>query len=210
MSYVPIFHLTVPAVWVAVLLGALAASLMMRFVLGDKSGEWYGNAITLYILVWKFSYILFNFDYFLDMPLSILYFNGGLNGHLLGLAFVTGYLVLAQKKHDDLARQAPVAWLLFFLSYQTILQSLENNWVEAALHGLLLVVSILAIRLLAKRADVPTGLLLVLLFALELLISSLSAPLLSWQNATVLLLAAVTIAMYNRFEKKRQINRAGT
>ncbi|WP_223634599.1 hypothetical protein [Planococcus sp. 4-30] len=204
MSYVPIFHLTVPAVWVAVLLGALAASLIMRIVLGDKPGEWYGNAVMLYILVWKFSYILFNFDYFLDMPLSILYFNGGLYGHLLGIAFVTGYLVLAQKKHPDLTRQAPVSWLLFFLSYQILLQSLENNWVEATLHSLLIVVSILAIRLLAKRADVPTGLLLVLLFALELLISSLSAPLLSWQNATVLLLAAVTIAMSNRLERKRQ------
>lgn len=204
MTYVPIFHLTVPAVWIAVLLGAAAASLIMRFVLRNKTGEWYGNAITLYILVWKFSYILFNFDYFIDMPLSILYFNGGLNGHLLGLALVIGYLVLAQKKHADLARQAPFAWLLFFLSYQTILQSLENNGVEAALHALLLVVSILAIRLLAKRADVPTGLLLVLLFTFELLISSLFAPLLSWQNATVLLLAAVTIAMYMRFEKKGQ------
>ena len=204
MTYVPIFHLTVPAVWIAVLLGAAAASLIMRFVLRNKTGEWYGNAITLYILVWKFSYILFNFDYFIDMPLSILYFNGGLYGHLLGIVLVTGYLVLAQKKHADLARQAPFAWLLFFLSYQTILQSLENNVVEAALHALLLVVSILAIRLLAKRADVPTGLLLVLLFTFELLISSLFAPLLSWQNATVLLLAAVTIAMYMRFEKKGQ------
>ena len=204
MTYVPIFHLTVPAVWIAVLLGAAVASLIMRFVLRNKTGEWYGNAITLYILVWKFSYILFNFDYFIDMPLSILYFNGGLYGHLLGIVLVTGYLVLAQKKHADLARQAPFAWLLFFLSYQTILQSLENNGVEAALHALLLVVSILAIRLLAKRADVPTGLLLVLLFTFELLISSLFAPLLSWQNATVLLLAAVTIAMYMRFEKKGQ------
>ena len=204
VTYVPIFHLTVPAVWIAVLLGAAAASLIMRFVLRNKTGEWYGNAITLYILVWKFSYILFNFDYFIDMPLSILYFNGGLYGHLLGIVLVTGYLVLAQKKHADLARQAPFAWLLFFLSYQTILQSLENNVVEAALHALLLVVSILAIRLLAKRADVPTGLLLVLLFTFELLISSLFAPLLSWQNATVLLLAAVTIAMYMRFEKKGQ------
>lgn len=202
MTYVPIFHLTVPAVWIAVLLGAAAASLIMRFVLRNKTGEWYGNAITLYILVWKFSYILFNFDYFIDMPLSILYFNGGLYGHLLGIAFVIGYLVLAQKKHADLAGQAPFAWLLFFLSYQTILQILENNGMEAVLHASLLVVSILAIRLLVKRADVPTGLLLVLLFTFELLISSLFAPLLSWQNATVLLLAAVTIAMYNRFEKK--------
>ena len=204
MTYVPIFHLTVPAVWIAVLLGAAAASLIMRFVLRNKTGEWYGNAITLYILVWKFSYILFNFDYFIDMPLSILYFNGGLYGHLLGIVLVTGYLVLAQKKHADLARQAYFAWLLFFLSYQTILQLLENNGMEAVLHASLLVVSILAIRLLAKRADVPTGLLLVLLFTFELLISSLFAPLLSWQNATVLLLAAVTIAMYMRFEKKGQ------
>lgn len=204
MTYVPIFHLTVPAVWVAVLLGAAAASLMMRFVMGNKTGDWYWNAVTLYILAWKSSYILFNFDYFLDMPLSLLYFNGGLYGHLLAIALVSGYLVLAQKKHTDLARQAPVAWLLFFLSYQTILQSIENNWVEAALHGSLLAGSILSIRLLAERADVPTGLLLVLLFILELLILSIFGPLLSWQNATVVVLAAITIAMYSGFEKKGQ------
>ena len=204
MSYVPIFHLTVPAVWVAVLLAAAAASLIMRFVMGNKMGDWYWNAVTLYILAWKFSYILFSFEHFLDMPLSLLYFNGGLYGHLLAIALVSGYLALAQKKHADLARQAPVAWLLFFLSYQTILQSFENNWVEAALHGLLLAVSILAIRLLAKRADVPTGLLLILLFTLELLILSVFGPLLSWQNATVIVLAAITTAMYARFEKKGQ------
>lgn len=204
MTYVPIFHLTVPAVWVAVLLGAAVASLMMRFVMGNKTGDWYWNAVTLYILVWKSSYILFNFDYFLDMPLSLLYFNGGLYGHLLAIALVSGYLVLAQKKHADLARQAPVAWLLFFLSYQTILQGFENNWVEAVLHGLLLAGSILSIRLLAERADVPTGLLLVLLFILELLILSIFGPLLSWQNATIIVLAAITIAMYTGFEKKGQ------
>ncbi|MBT2571324.1 hypothetical protein [Planococcus sp. ISL-110] len=205
MSYVPIFHLTVPAVWLAVLLAAAAASLIMRWVIGDKIGEWYWNAVPLYILVWKFSYILFSFEHFLDMPLSLLYFNGGLYGHLLAVALVSIYLALAQKKQAELARQAPVAWLLFFLAYQLILQSVENNWMEAALHAALLAASILAIRLLAKRTDVPTGLLLVLLFTLELLILSIFGPLLTWQNATVIFLAAVTIAMYTGFEKKGPI-----
>nr|WP_251047629.1 hypothetical protein [Planococcus sp. ISL-110] len=186
-------------------MAAAAASLIMRWVIGDKIGEWYWNAVPLYILVWKFSYILFSFEHFLDMPLSLLYFNGGLYGHLLAVALVSIYLALAQKKQAELARQAPVAWLLFFLAYQLILQSVENNWMEAALHAALLAASILAIRLLAKRTDVPTGLLLVLLFTLELLILSIFGPLLTWQNATVIFLAAVTIAMYTGFEKKGPI-----
>lgn len=206
MSYVPIFHLTVPAVWVSVLVAAALTSFLLRIALKEKMGDWFWNAVTLYILTWKLSYIPFNFENFLNMPLSILYFNGGLYGHLLGVVLVIAYLAIALKKHPSTAKQAVFSWLLFFLSYQTLLQIFEKNFLEAIFHSLLLVVSVLAIRYLEKRADVPTDLLLAALYALELLILSVFSPLLSWQNATLAVLAIVTIFFYKRFVQKGPIS----
>lgn len=202
MSYVPILHLTVPAVWVSVLLAAAAASLLMRAATGHKPGEWYWNALALYILTWKLSYIVFNLQHFLDMPLSILYFNGGLYGHLLAIALLLAYLAVARQKHAALAEQAPNAWLLFFLAYQSILQLFEGQLTQALLQASLLAAAVVSIRLLAKRPDVPNGLLLAAFFTVELLILSAFGPLLTWQNATLIVLAAFTIGMDIRFEQK--------
>lgn len=202
MSYVPIFHLTVPAVWIAVLLAAAVANLLMRVAVNQKMGDWYWNALAFYILVWKLSYIVFHWQYFLDMPLSLLYFNGGLYGHLFATAFVIGYLLLAQRKQTAMAEQAAAAWLLFFLAYQSILQFLEAQWVQAAFQTLLFIVAIVSIRLLRTRQDVPSGLLFGALLTMELLILSTFGPLWTWQNATLAAVVAVTIAMYRRFEQK--------
>ncbi|ANU17232.1 hypothetical protein BBI11_09470 [Planococcus maritimus] len=202
MSYVPIFHLTVPAVWVAVLLAAAVANLLMRVAVKQKMGDWYWNALAFYILVWKLSYIVFHWQHFLDMPLSLLYFNGGLYGHLLATAFVIGYLLLAQRKQTAVAEQAAAAWLLFFLAYQSILQFLEAQWVQAAFQTMLFIVAIVSIRMLRTRQDVPNGLLFGALFTVELLILSTFGPLWTWQNATLAAVVAVTIAMYRRFEQK--------
>jgi len=202
VSYVPIFHLTVPAVWISVLLAAVAASLLTRVAARHKLGEWYWNALALYIVIWKLSYIVFHLPHFLDMPLSILYFNGGLYGHLLAIASLLGYLALAQRKHAAVAEQAATAWLLFFLAYQSILHYFEAQLMQAALHNSLFLAAIVAIRTLGKRPDVPNGLLLSAFFTVELLILSIFGPLVTWQNATLLAVAAFTIVMYIRFEQK--------
>ena len=174
----------------------------MRAATGQKPGEWYWNALAFYILVWKLSYIVFNWQHFLDMPLSILYFNGGLYGHLLASAWLIAYLLLARRKHAAVAEQAATAWLLFFLAYQSILHYFEAQLMQAALQTALLAAAIAAFRLLGKRLDVPNGLMLSAFFTVELLILSTFGPLVTWQNATLIVIAAVTIAMYIRFEQK--------
>nr|WP_254178171.1 MULTISPECIES: hypothetical protein [unclassified Planococcus (in: firmicutes)] len=183
-------------------MAAALASLLMRAAIGHKPGEWYWNALALYILTWKLCYIVFNLKHFLDMPLSILYFNGGLYGHLLATVFVVGYLLLAQRKHVAVAEQAASAWLLFFLAYQSILQYFEAQWMQAIFQTALLIAAIVSIRLLRKRLDVPNGLMLAAFFTVELLILSAFGPLVTWQTATLLVIAAVTLAMYRRFEQK--------
>lgn len=204
MSYVPILHLTIPAIWISVILAFIAASLLQRFASGSKLGDWYWNAVTLYVLTWKLSYIPFNFDHFLNMPLSLLYFNGGLPGHLLAVSLVMGYLFIARKKQYGLIDQAVFSVLLFFISYQVISAIFENQLIEAFSHSVLLLTSIVSARLMKKHEDVPHGLMLTLLFMCELLISSAFGPLFTWQNATVLALAALTLTLYIRHEQKGQ------
>ncbi|MFC4712150.1 hypothetical protein [Planococcus dechangensis] len=204
MSYVPILHLTIPAIWVSVILAFLATSLLQRFASGSKPKDWYWNAVTLYILAWKLSYILFNFDHFINMPLSLLYFNGGVPGHLLAVSLVIGYLFVARKKHIELTKQAVFSVLLFFIAYHVILAIFERQAVEALWHTVLLIVSIVSVRLMKSRDDVPHGLVIALLFMCELLISSAFGPLFTWQNATVVALAAFTLPLYIRHEQKGQ------
>ena len=72
---------------------------------------------------------------------------------------------------------------------------------QAFLQASLLAVAVFSIRLLAKRKDVPLGLLLATLSTVELLLLSVFGPLLTWQNATLAVLAAFTIAMNRRSEQ---------
>jgi hypothetical protein len=204
VSYVPILHLTIPAIWISVILAFIAASLLQRSASGSKLGDWYWNAVTLYILTWKLSYILFNFDHFINMPLSLLYFNGGLPGHLLAVSLVMGYLLVARKKQYELNGQSVFSVLLFFIAYQVILAIFEQQPVEALWHTVLLVASIVSVRLMKRREDVPRGLVIALLFTCELLISSVFGPLFTWHNATVVALASLTLTLYIRHEQKGQ------
>lgn len=182
MSYFNIGSLTIPSVWLAVLLSLFMTSLLYRFALGRKLEDWYWNSFFLYFLVWKLSYILFHFKMAIEMPLSIVYFNGSTKGHFLALISLSVYLIyIAGKKYQTVYRDAFKVFPLFFISFESTKFALETN-LAAATASLLLLIGYAPF--LKKKNESFSIQAFTFLFLFELLIISFLQPILSLEILT--------------------------
>ena len=141
---------------------------------GEKVADWYWNGFFIYFLVWKLSYILFNFRMFSDMPFSIVYFNGGTKGHILALVILSIYLLIfAPKKYPSIYQECAQIFLLYFICYEVIRGFLEKNTFETFIHLTLLVGFVVLFLLSLKKTKNPlSNQLLIVFILLELLIKS--------------------------------------
>jgi hypothetical protein len=202
MTLYQIGNITLPAVWIAVLIALAVCALAWRLISGEKIGEWYWNAFTLYFLVWKASYILFNFEEFLNFPMSALYFNGGVSGHILAIAALSVYLLRAAKKHPGLCLNALSVLLLFFIGFEATLATLEQQLTPSVLHTLLFVSIAAFLYASRKKAMAPSMQFYVLFVLAEVLILSLFQPFLSAAPLTFswLVLTAFALARFRKSE----------
>lgn len=76
--------LTLPATAIALLVSFVIVWLVLRVQFPKIWSGVYGDAIFTFILVWKFSVIITDFQSVIAQPLTLLYFNGGTVGVLLG------------------------------------------------------------------------------------------------------------------------------
>lgn len=76
--------LTMPSTWVAVLLALLVTSLTLLIQFNKQVSSIFLDASITFILLWKFSVILTDFSAVIQEPFSLLYFNGGYVGVMLG------------------------------------------------------------------------------------------------------------------------------
>ncbi|KMZ42325.1 MULTISPECIES: hypothetical protein [Bacillales] len=85
---------------VSLSLGFLAISAQLKNNREMKSAviELLSHALVLAFLVWKFSYILFDFSKAMENPSSIVYFSGGENGAMLAVVAVVVYLTKTIRK----------------------------------------------------------------------------------------------------------------
>lgn len=85
MHYFLIGNATIPSTWVALVAGFIVSYLAVRFRFGKVIADTLVDAIFYFILIWKLSVIVTQFGNVIKSPLSILYFNGGRVGVILGL-----------------------------------------------------------------------------------------------------------------------------
>ena len=85
--------LTIPSSWAAVLLAILLTGIIVWRKFGKETEDWFSDAAILFLLVWKFSVVITDFEMIIDSPLSILYFNGGSIGVFLGLSIALSKLL---------------------------------------------------------------------------------------------------------------------
>lgn len=112
---------TIPSSWVALMIGFLVAYIMIRLKYGKQLSELLVDAIFYFILVWKLSVILTQFGNVISSPLSILYFNGGRVGVILGI-LVAGIKVLVALKKNKIKLNDIQALFLGVVIIQTVYQ----------------------------------------------------------------------------------------
>lgn len=174
MTYLQLFGISIPVIWIAVLVTALLLSIRLD--------DWFSNAIFIYILIWKLSYI---FQW--ESIWGLLYFNGGKIGHWLGLISAVLYIALfAQKKYPSLKAQASITALLFIYIFEVISNLLHIDFLFAAIQGAICCL----ILLLHKRLNWQW---ILLFFAMELLTLSLQHTLTLTKLFTFSMLIFITL-----------------
>lgn len=81
-------NFTAPSTWIAIIIAFLLSYIAIRLKFGKQPANRFGDAIFYVIIIWKLSVILTDFKIVINAPFALLYFNGGIIGFLLGLAFV--------------------------------------------------------------------------------------------------------------------------
>lgn len=190
--------LTIPSGWVASLLALILAALLNRIFTGKKIGEWYWNSFFFYFFIWKTSYIFFQFTLFLNMPLSIIYFNGGIKGHILALVVLILYLFFIVRKKYPSIHEEPIRIFLFYLIiYQTVINLIENNRIEMFIHSILLVCCLFLIKKISNQ-------LFFLFLLLELLILSYFGSLFSIEGATFSTIGLIMLTLSkNKYGRRK-------
>jgi hypothetical protein len=123
--------LTIPSSWVAVLLAILLTGIIVWRKFGKETEDWFSDAAILFLLVWKFSVVITDFEMIIDSPLSILYFNGGSVGVFLGLSIALSKL-LWQFKRGLWQENELVAMLFSLVMLQSLYQIIMVLLNEAA------------------------------------------------------------------------------
>lgn len=124
MDIVQIGNVTLPAVQPAVAIALFGSWLYARIVLGKSFSEHISNAFFLFIAVWKVSVLLFQWKLVIKAPLSLLYFNGGTKGFVLGIAAALAYMWLKKMPtHKSL-----LVWAVMMTLYPPALALLSSEW----------------------------------------------------------------------------------
>jgi len=124
--------LTIPSSWVAVLLAILITGIIMWRKFGKETEDWYSDAAILFLLVWKLSVVITDFQMIVESPLSILYFNGGKEGIFIGLIVALSRL-LWRFKMKNWPQYELVAMLFSMVMIQSLYQIFMVLLNEAAL-----------------------------------------------------------------------------
>lgn len=203
MNYFQIGNLSAPTVWIAAVSALLIASILNRVFTGIKTSDWFWNGFFLYFLIWKLSYIVFHLKMFLDMPLSIVYFNGGLNGHIMGLVVLSVYLVMfAFKKSPSIYKESYRLFLLYFMCYEVIMNALEKNYIEALGHLVILVSFLFYLLYSKKNENLVSGRVFILFFLIDLLMISVFQTIVSIEVLTFIWIGLTIFILSKKISKE--------
>ncbi|WP_143180116.1 hypothetical protein [Domibacillus mangrovi] len=124
MEYIQIANVTMPVQQPAVMIALFGAWLYVRIQYGKSFADRFSNTAFLFVIVWKFSIILFQFPLVLQAPMSILYFNGGTYGFWLGLAIALLYMYINKMPSFKTAG----AWAAIIVLYPLALSVMAGTW----------------------------------------------------------------------------------
>lgn len=119
MMYIQIGFLAVQAEWIA-LTGSVFLSALF-FKLYDKNSlDWLINAFLVLVLIWKASFLIVEWDMEKKSLYSLLYYNGGTAGYILGALGSSIYLFFS-KAPKLKVQHSFILYLVLISAYQAIL-----------------------------------------------------------------------------------------
>ncbi|WP_100332326.1 hypothetical protein [Bacillus xiapuensis] len=135
MNWITVGSLTVPIAQLALGLAFAIAACYLWLTKKQALLDVYGNAVLLFILVWKLSVLVFSFELIVQAPLSLLYFNGGKQGFWLAMAAV--FLYLAWKGPTVPWKQTIKLWMAVMVLYEILVPLIYGHvgwevWVRLA------------------------------------------------------------------------------
>ena len=199
---------TVPSSWIALVLAFIISYLAIRFRYGKRISGVLADSLFYFVLVWKLSVILTDFNNVIKTPLSIIYFNGGLIGFYLGLLAGMVTIVLELKK-NGLHMFDKQALFLGFITIQSIYQLLMvlmNEGPKTAELVTSLMFTLIAIFIWISITKIENAIIqLALLFAAGHLFTSLFQPSSYVNNAffTTLLVTVFIIIFLGQRERDK-------
>lgn len=120
---------TMPSSWVSFLGSLLIVGIIIRFLFRKELASIYVDAVLTLILTWKFSVIVTDFSIVIRHPLTILYFNGGMIGFIIGLLFMFASLWKKLRSRGFLEKDLHALFLSSILcqSFYQILMAFLND-----------------------------------------------------------------------------------
>ncbi|MGM0855047.1 MAG: hypothetical protein ACQEWI_20970 [Bacillota bacterium] len=141
---------TFPASW-----GAIIASFILTFSFlffwNRKLSDWYSNSIFTFLLVWKLSVIVVDFQTVIKHPITILYFHGGVVGYWLGLIAALTYILVKKVDHPA---TIIISWMVTVLVFEAVLHMLHHHYL---LVGIQVVLNLLITVFFIKKTSDPGG-----------------------------------------------------
>ena len=164
---------TFPSSW-----GAIIASFVLTYLFlyfwNRKASDWYSSAVFYFILTWKLSVIVVDFQTVIDHPLTILYFHGGRVGYWLGILAALLYIILKRGVSPSIV---VIAWTSTMVSFEFVHRILELDILSGVIQ--LIINGILFLFLLKKSSGLKREIwivqLVVVFTLLQLLFHSLNA-----------------------------------
>lgn len=136
MEYFSIGSINIPISWIAFFTAALFLEWFSR-----KRDDSYSKSLDrlfwIYLAVWKGSYILFFWDSFIQAPMSLLYFDGGIKGHIAAVLVLC--IFIWNKRNSLPITELWQLWLRFLAIYQVVFTVFTQQWLLAAVWSILLV-----------------------------------------------------------------------
>lgn len=83
-----IISLTVPAIWIAFIISVVVTILLLWWRFSKRLASFYSDCVVTFLIVWKLSIIVTDFQVVVSQPLSILYFTTGAVSICLGIIAV--------------------------------------------------------------------------------------------------------------------------
>ena len=188
--------LTLPATAVALLITFFIVWLILRLQFSKKWSELYSDAIFTFIIVWKLSLLVTDFKTVVNNPITLLYFNGGTMGVLLGV-IVASLQIWRKRQSLQLEEQEMIAGSWAIILTQSIYQMLavllnDNNTSSEVIT--LAVLSVVTLVILWRLVAVKQAL---ILYTISYLIVAILQPLGIGQTAVgvsvILLCLGLTI-----------------